>query len=285
MKEKLLELIYQTEEIEKEFHTIPGDPIGLKMIGDVEKFTMWLMKVKAELNKLYEKKHNQFVWETINLASTRFDGYEDKRKFDKLKGALYAIADDIDTYFPEEKNHVIHFATAKMVGEAIRMKQPKIFISHSSQDKEQAKKLVTLFEQMGLNEDQIFCSSVPGYDIGIDGDIFEGIKQQFSESELHLVYLLSGHYYDSAVSLNEMGAAWIVQAKYTLILLPGFNFEQIKGVVNKNQIGIKLDNSRDEVKDKLNQLYDNIVEEFKLQKKKQIIWEEKRDSFIDEINR
>ena len=37
MKEKLLELIYQTEEIEKEFHTIPGDPIGLKMIGDVEK--------------------------------------------------------------------------------------------------------------------------------------------------------------------------------------------------------------------------------------------------------
>ena len=198
---------------------------------------------------------------------------------------LYAIADDIDTYFPEEKNHVIHFATAKMVGEAIRMKQPKIFISHSSQDKEQAKKLVTLFEQMGLNEDQIFCSSVPGYDIGIDGDIFEGIKQQFSESELHLVYLLSGHYYDSAVSLNEMGAAWIVQAKYTLILLPGFNFEQIKGVVNKNQIGIKLDNSRDEVKDKLNQLYDNIVEEFKLQKKKQIIWEGKRDNFIDEINR
>ena len=58
------------------------------------------------------------------------------------------------------------------------------------------------------------------------------------------------------------GRAWIVQAKYTLILLPGFNFEQIKGVVNKNQIGIKLDNSRDEVKDKLNQLYDNIVEEF-----------------------
>ena len=46
-----------------------------------------------------------------------------------------------------------------------------------------------------------------------------------------------------------------------------------------------MDNSRDEVKDKLNQLYDNIVEEFKLQKKKQIIWEGKRDNFIDEINR
>lgn len=285
MKVKLLELIYQTEEIEKEFHAIPGDPIGRNMIGDVQKFTIWLMKVKAELTKLYEKKHNQFIWHTINLASVRFDGNEDKRKFDKLKGALYAISDDIDTYFPEEKNHVIHFGTAKIVGRPICMKQPKIFISHSSKDKEQAKKLVTLFEQMGLNEDQIFCSSVPGYDIGIDGDIFEGIKQQFSESELHLVYLLSDHYYDSAVSLNEMGAAWIVQAKYTLILLPGFNFERIKGVVNKNQIGIKLDNSRDEVKDKLNQLYDNIVEEFKLQKKKQIIWEGKRDNFIDEINR
>ena len=276
MKEDLIELINQAKEIESHFHP-SGGYLDIDMISDVPEFQDWKEELLFEFKSIPDVCSDGYIKEIIKILSGKLNSYQEHKDFNILKAKLKAVRKNIDQYFPMEstQSHV----------EGIMQKQPKIFISHSSQDKEQAKKLVTLFEQMGLNEDQIFCSSVPGYDIGIDGDIFEGIKQQFSESELHLVYLLSGHYYDSAVSLNEMGAAWIVQAKYTLILLPGFNFEQIKGVVNKNQIGIKLDNSRDEVKDKLNQLYDNIVEEFKLQKKKQIIWEEKRDSFIDEINR
>ena len=57
----------------------------------------------------------------------------------------------------------------------------------------------------------------------------------------------------------------------------------MKGVVNSSDIAIKLDNEVDEVKDKLNELYEQLIEEFELKKKRAIIWEKKRDSFIETI--
>ena len=55
------------------------------------------------------------------------------------------------------------------------------------------------------------------------------------------------------------------------------------GVVNRDSISIKLDMPELELKDKLNQLYDKIVKEFDMTKKADIIWEQKRDSFIKEV--
>lgn len=138
---------------------------------------------------------------------------------------------------------------------------------------------------MGLNDDQIFCSSVPGYDIPLDKDIFEYLREQFLQYKLHVIFVLSPNYYDSKISLNEMGAAWALRTNNTSILLPGFDFSQMEGVIGKDKISIKLDKSDDEMKDKLNQLYSNIVEEFGLTKKRDVIWERKRDSFISEIKK
>jgi hypothetical protein len=53
--------------------------------------------------------------------------------------------------------------------------------------------------------------------------------------------------------------------------------------VNNSDIAIKLDNDEDEVKDKLNELYEQLIEEFELKKKPAIIWEKKRDAFIEKI--
>ena len=81
-----------------------------------------------------------------------------------------------------------------------------------------------------------------------------------------------------------MGAAWVLKSEYTSILLPGFTFAEMNGVVNSDTIVIKLDNDVLEVKDKLNQLYTGIVDEFGLKKKADIIWEQKRDRFIKEVS-
>lgn len=88
----------------------------------------------------------------------------------------------------------------------------------------------------------------------------------------------------SPVSLNEMGAAWALKNTVTSILLPGFGFDKMTGVVNDRSIAIKLDVQQHELQDKLNQLYDKIVVEFGLTKKADIIWQQKRDSFIKDIN-
>ena len=85
--------------------------------------------------------------------------------------------------------------------------------------------------------------------------------------------------------MNEMGAAWVLQYKYTTILLPGFDFPQIKGAINPRTIGLKLDAEGDIVKEKLNELKNTIVEEFHLSQMSDIRWEKKRDNYLKNINK
>lgn len=163
-------------------------------------------------------------------------------------------------------------------------KPVKIFISHSSKDKEYVAQIVNLLDGMGLSNEQILCSSLPGYMIPNDTNIFDYLREQFLEYNLHMIFVHSRHYYASPVSLNEMGAAWVTRSKSTSILLPGFGFKEMTGVVNADTISMKLDGDVDELKDRLNQFYDGIVSEFSLTKKSAIIWEQKRNAFIRDSN-
>lgn len=167
--------------------------------------------------------------------------------------------------------------------EAMSQKQPKIFISHSSKDVAYVAQIVNLLDGIGLNQTLVFCSSLPGYGIPIDTNIFDYLRDQFLEYNLHVIFVHSDNYYKSPVSLNEMGAAWALKSAVTSFLLPGFSFNKMTGVVNNQSIAIKLDGDRLELQDKLNQLHDKIVTEFNLTKKADIIWQQKRDSFIREI--
>ena len=162
-------------------------------------------------------------------------------------------------------------------------KSPRIFISHSSKDKEYVEKIVDLLISIGLNQNHVFCSSLPGFDIGIRKDIFEYLRNQFENYNLHVFIIHSENYYNSHVSLNEMGAAWVLRNECTSILLPGFEFGQMTGVVDNRAVSLKLDLEEREVKDKLNQIYDGLVDEFGLSRFNLSIWEKLRDKFINEI--
>ena len=94
----------------------------------------------------------------------------------------------------------------------------------------------------------------------------------------------SPEYYESAVSLNEMGAAWVLKSNATSLLLPGFDFSGMKGVIGSDSIAIKLDGDQSEVKDRLNQLRRELEAEFNIPDNEDIIWEDARDKFIREIN-
>ncbi|WP_010237351.1 toll/interleukin-1 receptor domain-containing protein [Clostridium arbusti] len=162
-------------------------------------------------------------------------------------------------------------------------KSPKIFISHASSDKEYVSKLIDLLEGIGLNEKHIICSSIAGCGIPLDQDIYDHLKLQFETHNLHVILVLSENYYKSVACMNEMGAAWILQNRYTTILLPGFEFKEIKGAINPRQIGLKLDNDLTDVKEKLGQLKDCMLNEFGLPTVSDIRWELKRDIFINSI--
>lgn len=162
-------------------------------------------------------------------------------------------------------------------------KPSKIFISHSSKDKDYIDKLVMLLQHMGIKEEFLFCSSNPRCGVPLGVDIYEYLKEQFISYNLHVIFVLSKNYYNSPAALNEMGAAWILQNRKTTILLPGFSDNEIKGVMNKNEIFLKLDEDNKDIRQRLNQFYDEIILEFMLPNLNLSKWEQFRDVFIDDI--
>ncbi len=281
MKNDLITLIDSVDEIEKLFHNSGGYGLPkIQEIYDVQAFQDWFQEVQLELRDIHDRTNDHFIWETLNVFNKGMNGWKDKQIFSEIKGKLKAIRKNIDRYYPDEtiEQERLDKGMKQMAEE-----KPRIFISHSSKDVGYVAKIVNLLDGMGLDQTQVFCSSLPGYDIPIGTTIFDYLRKQFLEFNLHVIFIHSDNYYQSPVSLNEMGAAWALRSVVTSILLPGFGFEKMTGVVNNQAIVIKLDGAELELKDKLNQLYGKIVEEFSLTKKADIIWEQKRDAFIKEI--
>ena len=164
-------------------------------------------------------------------------------------------------------------------------KPNKVFISHAGEDKDVIEKLVDLLSRIGLNSNNLFCSSIPGFMIRQgSGDIFEHLRSEFNDNNLFVIFMLSRNYYNSAACLNEMGAAWILQKQYQTILLPGFNFDDIKGAINPRNISFKL-NDRYYRNAAMREFKDNVIDFLQLQEVNSSAWDYYRDQFFEEIDK
>ena len=196
------------------------------------------------------------------------------------KSVMFTLSNLGKTYFEDKKKAI--------EGENIKMtenKMPMLLISHATTDKKYAEHLIALFENIGLNQTQMICSSVPGYGIPLNVRIYDWLASKFTDwdLDLYVIFVLSDRYYSSAACLNEMGAAWVTKKEYTSILLPGFDFSQIKGAISADQIAIKLDSDEEELKQRLNELKDNLTEKFGLTKIADVRWDRFRGTFTDAI--
>lgn len=284
MKKDLLCLINQIDHIKSFFHVIGGRGIPLNnVIYNQPEFSTWKQELLLELEEIYDRSHDKFIWSTLTLLKKGFNGWDDEQSYNELNGKLLAIQKRIDKYYPSETN-CIQNDNNKEENLEMPQKKTKVFISHSSLDKGYVSCIVDLLEDIGLTQEQLFCSSVPGYGIPLDEDIYDYLKQQFQEYNLHVIFILSDNYYQSVACMNEMGAAWILQNKYTVILLPKFEFKEVKGAINPRKIGLKLDDDLTEVKGKLGQLKDTLLKEFDLPSIMDVRWEQKRNKFISAIS-
>lgn len=152
----------------------------------------------------------------------------------------------------------------------------KIFISHSSSDKEFVEEIIDIIETIGLNSSQIFCSSFDGYGINLGENFLERIKEELNENVL-VLFILSNHFYESPVCLCEMGATWIKTNEHIPILIPPFDFKDIQGVIPLTQGFVISDNL------KLNLFKAKIEKLFNLNPIDPSVWERKRDRNIIRI--
>lgn len=284
VKNDLLCLIEQIDDIKSFFHIIGGTAMPeYNIIHDKAEFSAWKQELQLELEEIHDRTKDKFICSTLTLLKQGFNGWNDEKSYNELSGSLLAIRKNIDKYYPVKVNRTQNDNDKEE--QKMPQKSPKVFISHSSKDIDYVSSIVDILEDIGLTEDELFCSSVPGYGIPLDEDIYEFLKQQFQDHNLHVILVLSNNYYQSVACMNEMGAAWVLQNKYTTILLPGFEFNEIKGAINPRKIGLKLDGNLTEVKEKLGQLKDTLVQEFGLTPIPDIRWERKRDTFISTLSK
>lgn len=156
-------------------------------------------------------------------------------------------------------------------------KSPKIFISHSTDNAKIASALVDLLEFLDIRD--IFCSSVSGYEVFAGESIYQRIKNEYENHDLFMIYLISSAYFDSPMSLNEMGAAWVLKNDYQTFILPNLNVNSLdRTCIGKNSIVIRWDDSN--IKARMNQFKDRIIELFRRSVPDESRWEDKRDEFI-----
>lgn len=158
-----------------------------------------------------------------------------------------------------------------------------LFISHSCEDRKISDAFVEFMESIGLSQNQIFYSSMPEHGIPLGENIVDAIKSKLFGKKVHVIFMLSQNYYTSVMCLNEMGAAWILQHTYTSILLPGYEYRNIKGAIDAGKIGIKLDGDPAELRARLIQFRSQIQEEFCLPPIDEITWNRKLDNFMNYI--
>ena len=271
MKERFEKLVNEIESIRALAHEehVKGFFESDFVLYDVSEFLAWKQGIYLELENINKDK---FIENTISILD-KFDGYSDRRHFDELVGALKAILDNVDYYYSEESAYIAKKERKKIV-----------FISHATVDKCYVKYFVELLEDLGLNEEEIICSSIPPYCVPLGGKVYEWLVEKFQSCELHVMFMLSENYYKSVACLNEMGAAWALKQKWTGILLPGFEFGDIAGCIDSTQVSIKLDDKDKETLNfRLGELKEQLTEEFELREMTSTVWERKRGDFLAKI--
>lgn len=224
------------------------------------------MKHKANANI------GRYVVSSYSRAYTRAD---------VLKDNLYSK--DITRDVMEQTQQYIKHVRGESKEEKEKVKKHLLFISHSSANENIATNLVQLLRTLGFNNKNLFCSSVPGYDIKEGEDIYDTLASKFQDYNIFVIFLLSSEYYQSAACLNEMGATWVLKANYSTIVCPGFSIPEIKGAINPSKMAVVLEDNK-RVNGKLNNLKDRLIEFFGLlEVEDDTIWENDRNKFIESI--
>lgn len=156
----------------------------------------------------------------------------------------------------------------------------KIFISHSSKNAKFGQAIVDLLLAVGVSSNQIIFTSNDAFGIPTGQNIFDWLKEKITEKP-HVIYLLSPEYYSSVACLNEMGAAWIIENKHTIVFTPEFKSsspEFQNGALNPRVMGFRINNL-----DRIIEFIESLKVDFNISVNPVFV-NQKIRKFIEEVN-
>lgn len=149
----------------------------------------------------------------------------------------------------------------------------KIFISHSSEDKEMCDAFVDVLEQLGVPEADILYTSSERHGVPGDEDISEYLNKHIKQ-RLNVFYMLSNNYFKDIHCINEMRAAWRAQNEYSIYNLPNLNYV-MKGLNSKKGYNLTSAIELTNLKDRITKMYNTSIPENK--------WEEVKNKFLEVV--
>ncbi len=189
----------------------------------------------------------------IPIRNILFTDYTIKGSIDEYRKAIAELQLNITDKYPhwghELKVHndeyandkIIHYTAMKTIVDCIlsleeHNNSKRIFISHSSNDKEIIEKFIDNILQLGigLSIEDIFCSSIEELGIKNGDDIREHIKKNLQKTDFSFL-MISKNYKESEICLNEMGAVWATNNNVRYYLLPSVDFNEIGWLCDTNK--------------------------------------------------
>jgi hypothetical protein len=178
-----------------------------------------------------------------------------------------------------EELQLEHDEEDEMISEDSGDGSSKIFISHSSQDRKYVGELIELLEAIGLTDDDIICTSFSGYGIDLGENFLDAIKGKLRDVPL-VLFVLSENFYASEICLCEMGATWVLTKEHIPVLIPPFDFADMKGAIPPTTNGLKVNDAS-----KLTELKEKIESVFSLENKRsQSVWQGKLEKIVARID-
>jgi len=240
-------------------------------------FKTWKNTVERTLIRIYgpespEVKQFQdldFFYHSVIMALGSDYSADHRRCFDRdLEILLASIRNYLEELDSSERD-----AALGLERNAVR----RVFISHSSKDEVFVQELVEILETIGLPPEAIFCTSLAGYGIDLGENFLDGIREELKSDTL-VLFVLSHNFYASPISLCEMGAVWVQTKAHIPILVPPFDFGDIKGVIPLTE-GFKINDPL-----KLSIFKSKIESLFGLTRTlPHASWERKRDRIVSRI--
>ncbi|MGI4873017.1 MAG: toll/interleukin-1 receptor domain-containing protein [Janthinobacterium lividum] len=286
MKERLLKALERQKKIGESFSFRLESVTSSAMLDDLMADYVQWNKVNCDiLENSYVHKQLFRMYSGVNYLG---NAYDDSNLFQaKRNEILYCLPKQLG-HLNTAINHTQDLRNTELLpfDEQVTIVQEtkprmtgmkKLFISHASVDANKVKPLIDLIESVGVSHSQIFFSSHEAYGVGLGENIFERLKREL-EDEVFALFILSDNFYQSAVCLCEMGAVWIKSNKQIPVLIPPFDFKDVKGVF-PNSLGFKIND-----KSQLNSFKEALMSYFDLPPVHTSRWEEKRDEYLLKVN-
>ena len=192
---------------------------------------------------------NKIPYSHLNLIFTDYDINGDIKL---LETNLLALVENIKVKYPTisqllqkhidqyDNDKIIHLSAIEAIVDCIVSLEKKdvnskrIFISHSSKNKDIIEKFVDYILQLGIGikAEDIFCTSIEEMGVKNGEDIRKHIQTNIQNVD-YAFLIISKKYKASEICINEMGAVWAYDNKVRLYLLPDVNFRSEERRVGK----------------------------------------------------